>query len=256
MNSVVAKVYCRALGVGLFVSVQGIAAESLDPPQILPRSAWEALPEDNRLQVLQPNGEIKHISVHHTAVDKLRGDGSAEAELRIIQRGHRDDNQWGDIAYHYLIAPDGRIFSGRSPQYAPNSGTRYQSESQWREAPIFTQEDVARDSRNVGIGGTKTLPESATGPRPGHVAGHITICLLGNFMEKEPTDAAKQSFIQLAAYLLQKYQLTISDVWLHREVAATLCPGNQFYAWLRDYPQGERYSLGPGLRSVQALLKR
>lgn len=240
----------------LVCSTAHVVAEVVPKPEILPRSAWEALPEDNRLEVLKPNGKVKHISVHHTAVDKLRGNGTPEAELRIIQRGHRDENHWGDIAYHYLIAPDGRIFAGRSTKHAPNSGTRYQSESQWREAPIFTEEEVARDPQNLGVGGTKSLPESATGPRPGHVAGHVTICLLGNFMEAEPTDAAKQSFIQLAAYLLQEHQLTISDLWLHREVAATLCPGNQFYAWLREYPQGERYSLGPGLKSVQALLER
>ncbi len=235
-------------------SIRAVVAE-VPKPDILPRSAWEAQPEDNRLDVLRPNGTIKHISVHHTAVDKLRGNGTPQVELQIIQRGHRDDNHWGDIAYHYLIAPDGRIFAGRSTQYAPNSGTRYLTEAQWRETPIFAGEDVARDAQNLGVGGTKSLPESATGPRPGHVAGHVTICLLGNFMDVEPTDAAKQSFTQLAAYLLQKYQLTISDVWLHREVAATLCPGNQFYAWLRDFPPGERYSLGPGLKKVQALLE-
>jgi hypothetical protein len=74
-------------------------------------------------------------------------------------------------------------------------------------------------------------------------------------MEAEPTDAAKESFVKLCAYLLQKLKLTINDVWLHREVASTLCPGNKFYAWLRNYPQGERYSLGPGLRAVHALLE-
>jgi hypothetical protein len=87
------------------------------------------------------------------------------------------------------------------------------------------------------------------------VAGHVTICLLGNFMETEPTYAAKESFVKLCAYLLQKNDLTINDVWVHREVASTLCPGNKFYAWLRNYPKGERYSLGPGLEKVKALIE-
>lgn len=227
---------------------------SFDSPKILPRSAWQAPPEDHRSKSLQPMGTVRHVSVHHTAVDKLRGDGTPEAELQIIQRGHRDDNQWGDIAYHFLIAPDGRIFEGRSTEYAPNSGTRYLSEEQWRDNSIFTADEFERDPANVGVGGTTFVPESTTGPRPGNVAGHITICFLGNFMGAEPTDAAKKTFIPLCAYLLRKHNLVIEDVWLHREVASTLCPGNVLYAWLRSYPKEERYSLGSGLTQVQALL--
>jgi hypothetical protein len=223
-------------------------------PKILPRSTWSADPEDHRSQALQPIGKVKHLSVHHTAVDKLRGDGTPEAELQIIQRGHRNDNQWGDIAYHFLIAPDGRIFAGRDTKYAPNSNTRYLSEQQWRGHPIFTAEDVARDPANVGVGGATFMSEQETGPRPGHVAGHLTICFLGNFMEAEPTEAAKKSFVQLAAHVLHEHHLGIGDVWLHREVASTLCPGNALYAWLRNYPQAERYSLGSGLEQVKSRL--
>lgn len=234
--------------------VCGENTKLFQPPRILPRSAWSAEPEDQRSKALQPIGKIKYVSVHHTAVDKPRGDGTPEAELQIIQRGHRNDNQWGDIAYHFLIAPDGRIFAGRDPKHAPNSNTRYLSETQWRGHPIFTAKDVERDPANLGIGGATFMSEKETGPRPAHVAGHLTICFLGNFMEAEPTDEAKQSFVNLAAYLLHEHHLEIDDVWLHREVASTLCPGNQLYAWLRNYPQGERYSLGPGLEQVQRRL--
>lgn len=229
-------------------------ATALESPKILPRSAWSADPEDHRSKALRPVGKIKHLSVHHTAVDKLRGDGTPEAELRIIQHGHRNDNQWGDIAYHFLIAPDGRIFAGRNTKYAPNSNTRYLSEQQWRGHPIFTAQDVERDPANLGVGGATYMSEKETGPRPGHVQGHLTTCFLGNFMEAEPTDEAKQSFVQLVAYLLHENQLTIDDVWLHREVASTLCPGNKLYSWLRSYPQAERYSLGIGLEQVKSRL--
>jgi hypothetical protein len=236
------------------VRVRADEETTLEPPNILPRSAWSAEPEDHRSQALQPVGTVKHLSVHHTAVDKLRGDGTPEAELQIIQRGHRNDNQWGDIAYHFLIAPDGRIFAGRSTKYAPNSNTRYLSEVQWRGHTIFTAEDVARDPASVGVGGATFMSERETGPRPGHVAGHLTICFLGNFMEIEPTEEAKKSFVLLAAHVLHEHRLDIDDVWLHREVASTLCPGNALYAWLRNYPQGERYSLGPGLEQVKSRL--
>lgn len=233
----------------LVCEVRSAEEDTYNQPKILPRSAWSAEPEDHRSKALQPIGKVRHVSVHHTAVDKLRGDGTPEAELQIIQHGHRNDNQWGDIAYHFLIAPDGRIFSGRDPKYAPNSNTRYLNEQQWRGHAIFPADDVARD---IGAGGATFMSEKETGTRPGHVEGHLTICFLGNFMEGEPTNEAKQSFVQLAAHLLDEHKLKINDVWLHREVASTLCPGNKLYAWLRNYPQGERYSLGPGLEQVQS----
>jgi hypothetical protein len=244
-----------AVIVAFVVTATAKEAAQLKSPEIHSRSAWQAEKEDPRSGSLQPMGAVKHVSIHHTAVDKLRGDGTPEAELRIIQHGHRNDNQWGDIAYHFLIAPDGRIFEGRSTKYAPNSGTRYLTEEQWRKNKIFSTDDVAKDPA-LGVGGTTFVPESTTGPRPGNVQGHITICLLGNFMAAEPTDAAKESLVKLCAYLLHQNKLGINDVWLHREVASTLCPGNMFYSWLRNYPESERYSLGPGLEKVKALLDK
>lgn len=35
------------------------------------------------------------------------------------------DTYWPDLPYHYLIAPDGRIFEGRDVRYEPESNTKY-----------------------------------------------------------------------------------------------------------------------------------
>lgn len=35
------------------------------------------------------------------------------------------DTYWPDLPYHFLIAPDGRIFEGRQTQYEPESNTKY-----------------------------------------------------------------------------------------------------------------------------------
>jgi hypothetical protein len=240
--------WCRA------VPPAAAGVHGVEPPPIEPRSAWNAEPVDRQSPSLRPLGTVRHVSVHHTAVDRLRGDGTPEAELRIIQHDHRDLRHWGDIAYHYLIAPDGRIFAGRPTDYAPDSGTRYLTEKQWRENAIHTPALAAEDPVNHALGGITYVPESVTGPRPGNVAGHVTICFLGNFMQAEPTDAAKRSFVALCAHLLSEYELGVDDVWLHREVASTLCPGDALYHWLRNYPAGGRYALGQGLRQVQVRL--
>ncbi len=212
-------------------------------PEVLPRSAWGARPAD--AAALQAMGPVRHLTVHHTAVPRLRGDGSPEAELRAIQRGHQEQG-WGDIAYHFLIAPDGRVFAGRDPAFAAASGTRYLAEAQWRAAPVVTPDLRDPDpAGNRAVGGTLGAGEEATGPRPGRVAGHLTVCLLGDFSDVEPTPAARRTLVALAAHLLQRNGLGPGDLWVHREVAASACPGDRLYAWLRSYPQGPRYAPGP-----------
>ncbi|HXE80214.1 MAG TPA: peptidoglycan recognition family protein [Vicinamibacterales bacterium] len=53
-----------------------------------------------------------HLMVHHTAI-RLAGEASADA-VRAIWRLHAIDRGWGDVGYHYLVAPDGGIFEGRA----------------------------------------------------------------------------------------------------------------------------------------------
>jgi Putative peptidoglycan binding domain/N-acetylmuramoyl-L-alanine amidase len=39
--------------------------------------------------------------------------------VRAIQNYHMDTQQWGDIAYNRLIAPDGEVFEGRKLEWVP-----------------------------------------------------------------------------------------------------------------------------------------
>jgi|FLOH01.1.fsa_nt_gi hypothetical protein len=83
---------------------------------IIPRAQWGAAREvpDHMSRHQAPWSDI---IVHHTAM-KVGSDTSQagrSAELRVIQRSHlgKRDPQWGDIGYHYLIDPEGRIYEGR-----------------------------------------------------------------------------------------------------------------------------------------------
>jgi hypothetical protein len=64
-------------------------------------------------------------------------------------------------------------------------------------------------------------------------AGHLTLCLLGNFEEQQPTPAAEEALVRLTALVLAGCGLTPADVATHRDVAATLCPGRHLREWLR-----------------------
>lgn len=84
------------------------------------RAQWGARPPVPSL--LTPNRTPwNRVTVHHSAeyAGLLRGRGAAETAhaLQGIQRYHMQDKGYGDIAYHFLIDPSGRVFEGRTLQW-------------------------------------------------------------------------------------------------------------------------------------------
>ncbi|MBU1105736.1 MAG: peptidoglycan recognition protein family protein [Candidatus Riflebacteria bacterium] len=93
---------------------------------VVSRDVWQDVPAAQNLMSTQDR--IKGIVIHHTA-----GRAPVEADeamiLKNIQSFHMTDMKWGDIAYHYLIAPSGKIYEGRNPKFAGDSGTKYDTNS-------------------------------------------------------------------------------------------------------------------------------
>jgi hypothetical protein len=88
------------------------AAPQTDPPESLgvqPRSAWGAEPPDEPYEPMTP----VRISIHHTAGFQAMTRQQAVEELRAIQHFHKRGRGWIDIAYHFLIDGEGRIWRGR-----------------------------------------------------------------------------------------------------------------------------------------------
>lgn len=91
-------------------------ARAASTGDIVPRSAWGA--RSGIASRLDPaTVPYRRITVHHTAMGNAPVlDGSFEAsarELRRIQSSQLNGGKFGDIAYHYLIDPSGRVFEGR-----------------------------------------------------------------------------------------------------------------------------------------------
>lgn len=75
----------------------------------------------------------KWITIHHAGelwhygddpqafVQKMQIWGQNRPKLEKPPR----DTYWPDLPYHFLIAPDGRIFQGRPVNYEPESNTKY-----------------------------------------------------------------------------------------------------------------------------------
>lgn len=81
---------------------------------ITTREGWGARPPKSTVALTMPT---KALYLHHAAGGVLPGDNRLSNEdlrrIRSIQNYHMDVRGWADIAYHYLVDPDGNILEGR-----------------------------------------------------------------------------------------------------------------------------------------------
>lgn len=76
----------------------------------------------------------RFVTLHHAGVVWTADRDPAEFLRNMQSWGKRRpqlekpprDTYWPDLPYHFLIAPDGRIFEGRSLDYEPESNTKYE----------------------------------------------------------------------------------------------------------------------------------
>ena len=92
----------------------------LSDVNIVPRIAWEAL---------EPKDYAQHkpvrITVHHEGTI-LKASDDAAKKIKAIQRwGMGPEKKWADIPYHFLIAPDGKVYEGRSVFTVGETSTEY-----------------------------------------------------------------------------------------------------------------------------------
>ena len=107
-----------------------VAAALAARPPIVTREAWDSRPAPipaSRKQV------PVWITIHHAGeVWKPGADPAAFVRRMQVWGQNRPkleqpprNTYWPDLPYHYLIAPDGRIFEGRPVEYEPETNTNY-----------------------------------------------------------------------------------------------------------------------------------
>jgi hypothetical protein len=190
---------------------------TISAPTIITRAQWGA-DESIRGPKVVGWAPFRKIVVHHTdSPNKVKDPAQVVRfgyDLHVVKRG------FSDIGYHFLISPDGQIFEGRrARKYGPNE--------------LHTGED---GNGNAIIGGhTK-----------GRNAGCCGIALIGNFMKSSPSGAALESLIHLASWEAQRHKIdplgndeyvgtdsrasVFPNIVPHRDIRATLCPGNKMAA--------------------------
>jgi hypothetical protein len=133
-------------------------------------------------------GRIYRLTIHHSAM-LLRSTAESEAaqQIRMIQSAHIKGEHYGDIGYHYLIDPAGRIWQGRELRY---------------------QGAHARGDNNRGNIGICVLGN-----------------FMRNRDGQRPTEAVIESLETLVGHLSSKYGIGQEQIFSHGDLVNTQCPG-------------------------------
>lgn len=90
-------------------------------PETVTREQWKSEPQpipDSRKHT------PKFITIHHAGTEWKVGADPAQVVRNVQKYGQKEKN-WPDLPYHFMIAPDGRIFEARPIEYEPESNTKY-----------------------------------------------------------------------------------------------------------------------------------
>jgi hypothetical protein len=187
--------------------------------EIRPRAAWGTfLPPVGPMEEEAP-GDVRFLLVHHTASandyepDDVIGTIAAIRQLHVVDRG------WPDVAYNFFVDRFGGVWEGREGSLA---------------GPI---------------------KPDATGGSQGFAQ---LCCLIGEFSVEPPTPEAIASLTALVAWLADTYGIdtapgatatftsrgsnrwpagtavTTATIAGHRDMSATVCPGDACYPIVRD----------------------
>ncbi|XP_030380198.1 peptidoglycan-recognition protein SD [Scaptodrosophila lebanonensis] len=84
---------------------------------VVKRSEWGARPATDDMRLLELPAD--RVVIAHTASTTCNDETSCKERVRNLQRFQMVTARFADIAYHYLIGNDGRVYEGRS---ATNQG--------------------------------------------------------------------------------------------------------------------------------------
>jgi N-acetylmuramoyl-L-alanine amidase-like protein len=178
---------------------------------------------------------VQTLTVHHSGGGEQENEGiDAAAWMRAIYYMQAVEYDWGDFGYQLAIDADGNVYEGTYSDPDP--------------VPVFGPK-LSPAHRPMVVTGSHV---------GGFNAGNIGICLIGHFMTRQPTPAARRSLTVVLAMLsavcglnptgttnyvnpVNASTATIDTISGHRDWHAanpaaglTDCPGDAFYTTFRQ----------------------
>ncbi|NBC18705.1 MAG: T9SS type A sorting domain-containing protein [Bacteroidetes bacterium] len=177
------------------------------PPDLHPRAEWNAEPfRGTPIPLARPN--YTRMTFHHAAGFGATTYQEGLEQVKRIQDFHQNGRGWSDIGYHFVLDESGRVYQGRP---FGNETTRFE------DGPPLVQ--------GAHVGGANT--------------GNIGVCMLGCYHPPASTsnfpctdrmsDSMADSAAVMFAFLSERYSVEPSELYGHRDLGSTACPGDNNY---------------------------
>jgi hypothetical protein len=142
---------------------------------------------------------------HHAAGYSAETEEEGKAQMRAMQDLHQNVRGWSDIGYQFGIDRGGRLYQGRP--FMDNS-------TSLNQVPVLAQ--------GAHVGGANT--------------GNIGVVIMGCYhppegsnCEQQITPEAFATYINLFAFLSERYGVQAQFIRGHRDFSQTACPGDNNY---------------------------
>lgn len=187
----------------------GAKTGSIVPPPLVTRAQWNAQPFIGTPSALaRPTYDF--MTWHHAAGYSAENLDQGKAQMRAMQDLHQNVRGWSDIGYQFAIDRAGNLYQGRP--FMDNSTSLAQ-------VPVLA------------------LGAHAGGANTGNIGVVIMGCYHppeGSHCEQEITPAAFATYINLFAFLSERYGVEPEMIRGHRDFGQTACPGNNNYVLIPE----------------------
>lgn len=187
----------------------GAKTGTIIPPPLITRFEWGAQAfRGSPVNLARPSYD--YMTWHHAAGYSAETEDEGKAQMRAMQDLHQNVRGWSDIGYQFGIDRGGRLYQGRP--FMDNSTSLSQ-------VPVLAQ--------GAHVGGANT--------------GNIGVVIMGCYhppegtrCEQEITPEAFATYINLFAFLSERYGVEPRFIRGHRDFSATSCPGDNNYALIPE----------------------
>ncbi len=189
--------------------VASVATTPLPQPVIVNRAGWGA-DESLRKGWEATEDQLRAAVVHHTAGTNSYTQAQSAQIVRDIYYYHAVTNGWGDIGYNFLVDKYGTVFEGRYGSIAAPDG-------------------LMRVGAHAQGYNTYSMAISAMGDYSNIAAQQLILdrmrdVIAWRFSRTPTLDMATQALFPANAY--HPTDRYLPRIFGHRDVLATVCPGN------------------------------
>ncbi|HSG40478.1 MAG TPA: peptidoglycan recognition family protein, partial [Thermoanaerobaculia bacterium] len=183
----------------------------------MPRPFLQLSPEDflDLLRRFPFRRQINAVHMHHTWIPR-RSQYRGVASIEAMDRDHRVNRGFSDIAQHITIAPDGTIWTGRS----------------WNQQPA-----------------------SARGHNGNSISGPFMFEMIGDFDQGREAfgGAQKETALTVIAHVQKRFKLPPESLRFHNQMSEKTCPGSSIpYDQFLEEVRAKRREIEDGERAERA----